>query len=230
MKQFSLSLPVQGESLAADAPGLTMRSLMTHEAQERVTSPALEPPITLVRGYLNGAQQAALMAEAGDYPFSQPSILVYGRSHLIPRRQVWFGDDGCDYRYSGLFIRALPWPKYAAKLRQKLATDFGLLSNGVLVNHYANGQDCMGAHCDDEPEMVPQSDIASISVGASREFVMKHKQLNHKTVLTLESGDLLIMHAPMQEQWLHSLPKRAKVTSERLNFTFRQLIANYHNL
>ncbi|WP_428618001.1 alpha-ketoglutarate-dependent dioxygenase AlkB family protein [Shewanella sp.] len=187
-----------------------------------------KPPISLIPGYLNQAQQQALMLEAEHYPFSRPEIAVYGRMHPIPRRQVWFGDDGCDYQYSGLFIRALPWPKYALRLRDKLAHDFGLISNGVLVNHYKDGADTMGWHSDDEAEIMPGSDIASITLGASRPFFLRHKQSKQKVELQLNSGDLLIMHWPMQASWQHSLPKRAGVTQPRLNLTYRHLIPHYH--
>lgn len=193
-----------------------------------LTSTSISAPITLVRDYLNAQQQAALLAEAQTYPLSRPDINVFGKSHPIPRKQAWFGDVGCDYSYSGLVIRAMPWPKYAQKLRLKLARDFGLNSNGVLVNYYANGKDCMGAHCDDEPEIAHGSDIASLSLGASRDFVLKHKHSKTKYTLTLSSGDLLIMHWPMQQDWLHSLPKRMGVLTPRWNYTFRQLIVNYH--
>jgi len=98
----------------------------------------------------------------------------------------------------------------------------------VLVNRYADGQDCMGAHSDDEPEIAHGSDIASISLGATRDFVIKHKHSKLKYTISLHSGDLLIMHWPMQRDWLHSVPKRLKVTEPRWNYTFRQLIVNYH--
>ncbi|WP_283627911.1 alpha-ketoglutarate-dependent dioxygenase AlkB family protein [Shewanella baltica] len=186
------------------------------------------PPITLVRGYLNAEQQLALMTEAQTYPLSRPEIQVFGQFHAIPRQQVWFGDLGCDYLYSGLFIRALSWPKYAHKLREKLARDYGLASNGVLVNRYADGKDCMGAHSDDEPEIAHGSHIASITLGATRDFVLKHKHSQTKYNISLHSGDLLIMHWPMQNDWLHSLPKRLKVKDPRWNYTFRQLIVNFH--
>ncbi|MGL5048010.1 MAG: alpha-ketoglutarate-dependent dioxygenase AlkB family protein [Shewanella sp.] len=188
----------------------------------------IKPPITLVRGYLNTEQQAALMKEALTYPLSRPEIRVFGRLHAIPRQQVWFGDMGCDYLYSGLLIRALPWPNYAHKLRDKLARDYGLASNGVLVNRYADGKDCMGAHSDDEPEIAQGSHIASISLGAQRDFVLKHKHSQTQYCISLNSGDLLLMHWPMQSDWLHSLPKRLKVKTPRWNYTFRQLIVNFH--
>ncbi|MCH1929200.1 alpha-ketoglutarate-dependent dioxygenase AlkB [Shewanella sp. A25] len=197
------------------------------EADEKDDS-VPKPPITLVRNYLNLAQQQALIDEANLYAFTRPEIKVFGKFHPIPRQQVWFGDAGCDYLYSGLFIKALPWPKYLQKLRSKLARDFELLSNGVLVNRYADGQDCMGAHSDDEPEIAPNTDIASLSLGCSRDFVIKHKHSDTKYSICLNSGDLLIMHWPMQRDWLHSVPKRLKLKQPRLNYTFRQLIVNFH--
>ncbi|MCG9697377.1 alpha-ketoglutarate-dependent dioxygenase AlkB [Shewanella sp. Isolate11] len=184
--------------------------------------------MTLVKGYLSDEQQQALIQEARQYPFCRPSIEVYGKSHAIPRSQVWFADKGCDYLYSGLLIQALSWPKYAHRLREKLNRDWGLLTNGVLVNRYEDGQQSMGWHSDDEPEITPGSDIASVTLGASRPFFLRHKQTQEKVEIILESGDLLIMHWPMQQQWQHSLPKRMAIKEMRLNLTFRQLIPGYH--
>jgi len=207
---------------------LEAHPLDTPDETHIIESQDIRPPITLVRGYLGKAQQNALINEAQSYPFTRPQIQVFGRYHAIPRQQVWYGDLGCDYLYSGLFIRALPWPKYLQKLRDKLQRDFELGSNGVLVNRYADGQDCMGAHSDDEPEIAHGSDIASISLGATRDFVIKHKHSKQKYSISLHSGDLVIMHWPMQRDWLHSVPKRLKVSEPRWNYTFRQLIVNYH--
>ncbi|MGE6314258.1 alpha-ketoglutarate-dependent dioxygenase AlkB family protein [Shewanella baltica] len=211
---------------AAADPDLQLSLSMAEQGSKKVEQPT--PPITLVRGYLNAEQQAVLMKEAQTYPLSRPEIQVFGQFHAIPRQQVWFGDSGCDYLYSGLFIRALPWPKYAHKLREKLTRDYGLTSNGVLVNRYADGKDCMGAHSDDEPEIAHGSHIASITLGATRDFVLKHKHSQTKYNISLHSGDLLIMHWPMQNDWLHSLPKRLKIKEPRWNYTFRQLIVNFH--
>ncbi len=188
----------------------------------------VKPPIQLVRGYLDESQQAALLQEVRSYPLSRPVIKVFGKQHPIPRTQVWFGDEGCDYRYSGLFIEALPWPKYVHLLQQKLERDFGIQSNGVLVNRYADGSESMGWHSDDEPEIAPGSDIASVTLGATRDFFIRHKSSHKKVRVSLESGDLLIMQWPMQRHWEHSLPKRMKVHEPRVNFTFRTLVKDFH--
>ncbi|MFQ6372153.1 alpha-ketoglutarate-dependent dioxygenase AlkB family protein [Shewanella sp. YIC-542] len=192
-------------------------------------TPFDSPPMLLVRDYLNKAQQQALWHEARHYPLRQPQVTVFGQSHPIPRRQVWFADDGCDYLYSGLLVRAQPWPKYVARLRQKLWRDWQFSSNGVLVNHYANGQECMGWHSDNEAEIQPCSDIASITLGAARDFVIRHRRTGEKLTLLLASGDLLLMRWPMQQHWQHALPKRLKVKSPRVNFTFRLLQPGFHS-
>lgn len=184
-------------------------------------------PVTFIPGYLDCAQQKALLKESRGYSFVSPEIVVYGNRHPIPRSQVWFGDPHCDTLYSGLLVKAQPWPKYADRLRLKLQRDFNFIANGVLVNHYANGKESMGWHSDNEPEFVSGGDIASLTVGASRDFVIRHKQTHEKITFELKSGDLLIMHWPMQDTWEHSLPKRMKVTEPRINYTFRHVIPGY---
>ncbi len=219
MKQESLGLEGFGE--------LSEESLHIHE--QSVDVKCLGVPVTLISGYLNFEQQQALLKEAARYPFESPEIAVYGRRHKIPRSQAWFADSNCDTFYSGLLVKAQQWPKYANRLRQKLQRDFNLLSNGVLVNHYGDGTESMGWHCDNEPEFVTGSDIASLTLGAARDFVVRHKQTQEKITFSLKSGDLLIMHWPMQEEWEHALPKRMKVTEPRINYTFRQIIPGFFN-
>ena len=185
-------------------------------------------PITLIKGYLSQNQINLLLQESLNYLFTSPRIKVFGQEHQIPRQQVWYADEGCNIVYSHLLIQAMPWPYYLYRLRQQLNQDFLQNYNGVLVNRYRNGMDTMGWHCDNEPEIVTGSDIASISLGAKRDFIVKHKLTNEKHTFSLGSGDLLIMHSPMQENWVHSLPKRTKVHDERLNLTFRTITPYFH--
>ncbi|WP_394204710.1 alpha-ketoglutarate-dependent dioxygenase AlkB family protein [Shewanella waksmanii] len=192
-------------------------------ALEEISVDKPAPPITVVRDYLTVSQQNLLLQESDTYPYQRPQVQVFGKKHIIPRSQVWFGDEGCDIAFSGIMIQAQAWPYYVNRLRMQLQRDFGINANGVLVNHYADGEQSMGWHSDDEPEFVPGSDIASISIGASRDFVLRHKATQVKHIIELSCGDLLIMHWPMQQQWEHALPKRLKVKEPRINFTFRQL-------
>ena len=187
-------------------------------------------PIKIIRHYLNTEQQQVLTAQINSlgHLFSRPSIKVFNQYHQIPRSQAWFGERGCDYMFSSLLIRAQPMPSYVVKLRDKLDRDFGVKYNGVLVNRYADGKQNVGWHSDNEAEIIKESPIASISLGASRDFLIRHNQTKKITKIELFSGDLLLMYSPMQQHWQHSLPKRAKVTTPRINLTFRQLIEHFH--
>jgi alkylated DNA repair dioxygenase AlkB len=198
------------------------------DAVEARTKNQFRPPVTWIKGFLSPEQQQLLINDVNHYPLARVAIQVYGRQHFTPRTQAWFGDPGCDYHYSKLHIIALPWPNLLSRLRAKLLNDHQIDTNSVLVNRYADGHDCMGWHSDDEPEIVSGSAIASVTLGAGRDFVVRHKQTKTKVNFALRSGDLLIMHPGMQQHWQHALPKRLKVVEPRINFTFRNIIPNFY--
>ncbi len=195
---------------------------------ERQEAELKQLPITLIKNYLSQNKINLLLKESSDYPFESPEIKVFGKARHIPRQQVWFADEGCDIVYSHLLVQASPWPYYLNRLRRQLNQEFQQDYNGVLVNRYQHGSHTMGLHCDDEPEIVSGTDIASVSLGARRDFIIKHKKTGEKHTLALAGGDLLIMHYPMQKDWLHSVPKRSKVFDERLNLTFRTITPYFH--
>jgi alkylated DNA repair dioxygenase AlkB len=96
--------------------------------------------------------------------------------------------------------------------------------NAVLINWYRNGQDYMGFHADDERELGPQPRIVSVSIGAERDFVVKSRhQSRDKVKIRLANGSGLLMAGGMQCNWLHGVPKRAGVTEDRINLTFRYI-------
>lgn len=189
----------------------------------------ISPAVSYHRNFLSDKQQQSLLAEVAHYPLEKIQIEVFGKRHFIPRTQAWFGDIGCQYRYSKTLISPLPWPRFLGKLRQKLAVDYALDFNAVLVNHYADGRESMGWHSDDEAEIEPNSVIASVTLGACRDFVLRHNATQQKFSFALQSGDLLIMHAGMQQAWQHCVPKRLKVLEPRINFTFRKIIPNFYS-
>ena len=193
-----------------------------------LTPAEITPPITYLPQFLSLRQQAMLLNETADYPLEKIQIEVFGKRHFIPRTQVWFGDEGCKYKYSNTFVSPKPWPPILTKLRQTLFNKCQLSFNTVLVNRYENGTESMGWHSDDEPEIVANSAIASVTLGACRDFVLKHKATSKQVSLALASGDLLIMHAGMQQTWQHAVPKRLRVTEPRINFTFRQVTPHYY--
>ena len=95
--------------------------------------------------------------------------------------------------------------------------------NSCLLNYYPTGHDGMGYHADDEKELGAQPVIASLSLGARRKFVFKHKKTQEKVALYLESGQLIVMHGETQRFWKHSITKTKTVTDGRISLTFRHL-------
>ena len=67
--------------------------------------------------------------------------------------------------------------------------------------------------------------IASLSLGATRRFVLKHRQQTlRKLVLELPPGSLLVMSGTTQRHYRHALPRTAKPVGERINLTFRRVL------
>ena len=95
--------------------------------------------------------------------------------------------------------------------------------NSVLLNYYRDGRDSMGMHSDDEPELGPAPAIASISFGATRTFILRHKSSKETLKLALTDGSLLLMAGATQANWMHGINKTARPVGARVNLTFRKI-------
>jgi len=93
-------------------------------------------------------------------------------------------------------------------------------SNFVLINFYRNGGDYMGWHADDERGLADR--VASVSLGATRRFLLRPPGRNRSLGLDLEPGSLLLLDGSVR----HSLPRTRKPVGERVNLTFRQIEAS----
>jgi alkylated DNA repair dioxygenase AlkB len=155
-------------------------------------------------------------------PWEIPQVKVFGKIYATPRRVLYYGDPGTDYQYSGHRHSPLNWTSRLAFLREVLGEFLGWRPTAVLCNHYRDGQDSMGWHRDNEPELGPNPAIASVSFGARRDFDLRHGPSGRKLRVTLGEGDLLWMAPGGQTDWEHQVPKRARA-GERINLTFRRL-------
>lgn len=164
--------------------------------------------------------------------WEQPEIIIAGVPRRIPRLQAWCGDDSAIMVYSGRRFYPQPWHPVLTCLRHRLGELLGRDFNSVLVNQYRDGNDSVGWHSDDEPELGPAPCIASVSLGATRRFSFKKRckagatsKTRQKNIgLDLHNGDLLVMAGLTQKKWHHSLPKTKKCVGERVNLTFRTII------
>jgi len=148
---------------------------------------------------------------------------MFGRELRQPRLTAWYGDPGTHYRYSGLELTPKMWHPLLADLRVRLEQTLDVTFNSVLANAYRNGQDSMGWHSDNEPELGECPTIASVSLGANRRFSLRPKASGPSHSMVLENGSLLIMQGDCQARWKHALPKTAKPVGLRINLTFREI-------
>lgn len=166
-----------------------------------------------------------------ELPWQEDIVTLFGKTHITTRQIVWMGDSDIDYQYSGHTRQTIPWTDTVFHVKhhieQKLL-DLGIDANfnSCLLNYYPSGEDGMGYHADDERELGEQPVIASLSLGATRKFVFKHKKTQDKVELYLESGQLIVMHGDTQSFWKHSITKTKKVTTGRISLTFRQIYPN----
>ena len=158
-------------------------------------------------------------------------IKIFGREVDSPRLSCWIGDADASYVYSQTRFEPHPWLPELQDLRERLQNEFECKFNSVLANLYRHGQDSMGWHSDDEPELGRQPVIASISLGATRRFSFKAKTEKAKAVhLELPHGSLLLMRGDTQKNYRHALAKTAKPEGERINLTYRCIAPSRHTL
>lgn len=155
-------------------------------------------------------------------PWRQDPIKIFGKLILQPRLTAWMGDEGARYRYSGLNLQPTPWSAELQEIKSRVESSTGFKFNSALLNMYRDGRDSMGWHRDNEPELGPDPVIASVSLGATRIFKLRHYQDKAlKLDVPLENGSVLIMQGPTQHFWEHSIPKTARPVGPRINITFR---------
>ena len=158
--------------------------------------------------------------------WEQHQVTIFGRQLPAPRLSAWYGDPDARYTYSGLSLTPRPWTEPLSTLKTQIEAVADSTFNSVLLNHYRDGQDSMGWHSDDEPELGPAPTIASLSLGGTRRFLLKHKYRKElaPVELALGHGSLLIMRGQTQMYWKHQIPKTKRPVDARINLTFRRIV------
>lgn len=150
---------------------------------------------------------------------------IYGKLITTKRKVAWYADHAFSYTYSKTTKYALPWISELLELKCLVEAVTGEAFNSCLLNLYHDGNEGMTWHSDAERELKKHGVIASLSLGANRKFAFKHKETKEKIELVLEHGSLLLMKAETQDYWLHCLPISKKISTARINLTFRQIRA-----
>ena len=151
--------------------------------------------------------------------------VIFGKKIITKRKVAWYGDPSlliCLFRQ----LKVCPAldKKELLELKALIETETSETYNSCLLNLYHNGREGTGWHSDNEHDLKKEGTIASLSLGAERKFVLKHKQANEKVELLLEHGSLLVMKGKTQTCWLHTLPTTKRIMQLRISLTFRIII------
>ena len=131
---------------------------------------------------------------------------------------------GVSYDYSGITYPKTEMLSALDNLCKKVEREIGFLPNNCLMNYYLDGNSTMGYHSDSSEELLPDTGVAIISLGAERLISYKEKaDKENKVNYLLRNGALLYMDDAVQSKWLHAIPKAPGV-GERISLTFRHII------
>ncbi|MBE9241198.1 alpha-ketoglutarate-dependent dioxygenase AlkB family protein [Synechocystis salina] len=201
---------------------LSLFDTYPHGSPEEIIVP--DGHLQLYRSIFSDAQVSSYYNQLKkEIRWQQDSITLFGKSQPLPRLTAWYGDPERSYTYSGIAMEPTPWTPLLQTIKAKAETLAKVTFNSVLLNFYRTGEDGVSWHADDEPELKKGHPIASVSFGATRRFLLKHKTDStiDKVELMLTSGSVLLMLDTTQEYWLHQIPKTKKFVNPRINLTFR---------
>lgn len=155
-------------------------------------------------------------------PWQQDDITIFGKKIAQPRLTALYGNLGKPYSYSGITMHPIAWNPLVWLLKEEVETIAQHSFTSVLLNLYRNEKDSNGWHADNEKELGRNPTIASLSLGETRKFQIKHTtNKNIKCDILLEHGSLLLMKEGAQVHYKHQLPKATQPKNARINLTFR---------
>jgi alkylated DNA repair dioxygenase AlkB len=175
-----------------------------------------------VVAWLDADADRVLAALRDEPAWEQREIVMFGRRVLQPRLIAWAGELG--YRYSGQTLEPRAATPTVETLTARVVEHTLVPFNHVLLNRYRDGADSIGLHADDEPELGRDPIVATLSLGATRRFVLKPRRAGQSHALDVDHGSLLVMGGTCQRHYVHGVPRQAGVKGERISLTFRRLL------
>lgn len=158
-------------------------------------------------------------------PTEHWEVLIWGKLTPIPRFQKLYGPEGLSYKFSGTKMPADPdIPDLVERCLGYAHKNYPGKWNGALVNWYPNGSSYIGAHSDDERDLVPGTPILSFSFGAERIFRLKKKVETEgvdKIDFPTKNCSMFAMCGSTQKEYTHEITKTKKPIGPRINVTIR---------
>ena len=162
-----------------------------------------------------------------DHQFSKLDSDTVFDNELSNRATCFYG--GQSYSYGSVKHKPKPMPDPNNYLWEILGhlklvlPDFEF--NSILLTKYTDGSQCLGFHSDNEKEIMPGSDIVTISIGETR--TVKFRALSTLTgypeqSLIVSHGDVFLMSRASQDIFQHSVISD-NTKEPRISITLRML-------
>ena len=150
----------------------------------------------------------------------------------IKRSVCWLTDPDFSfpYSYANLKFKPTDFPSWFVNFQKRVFVAAGVNHhefNSCNVNYYHDGSEYVDWHADDEPlfgDSKTEIPILSLSIGQSRQFLVRNNSTKKITQILLNNGDLLFMGGYVQSTHQHMLPLAAGQNGPRLNFTWRRIL------
>ncbi len=156
-------------------------------------------------------------------PWENPEMVMFGKKYPQAGFSTWFTNTGVSYAYSGITRNPHLMTPTLEQVLELCVQASGSSYNSVLVNLYRDGNDSVSWHSDNEEINGSEPVIASVSLGATRRFDLRHKESGETVRVDLEDGSLLVMSGLSQHCWVHQIAKTKTKVGPRINLTFRQV-------
>jgi len=141
--------------------------------------------------------------------FHSEQRLMYEKMVTVPRLYAVLGRDG-------------PIPEVVAAMQRTLSERYGEAFSTISLGYYRDGRDSVAFHGDYVARALPEALVATVSVGASRRFLLRPTGGGSSLAFSLGQGDLLVMGGSCQRTWQHAIPKsRTAGKQERIAIMFR---------
>lgn len=155
--------------------------------------------------------------------WEMPEMVMFGKKYSQAGLSTWYTDTEIPYVYSGITRQPHQMTVTLANILRLCEDATSASFNSVLVNLYRDGNDSVSWHADNEEINGSEPVIASVSLGATRRFDLRHKESGETVRVDLEDGSLLVMSGLSQHCWVHQIAKTKTKVGPRINLTFRQV-------
>ena len=159
-------------------------------------------------------------------PWEMPEMVMFGKKFPQAGLSTWFTNTGVNYVYSGISRTPHVMTPMLTSVLDRCALKSGAEYNSVLVNLYRDGNDSVSWHSDNEAVNGSEPTIASVSLGATRRFDLRHKESGETVRIDLEDGSLLVMSGLSQHCWVHQIAKTKTKVGPRINLTYRRVVTS----